>query len=323
MRSLIFCSLFAATLLAGTSAGTIARAQDSGGPTIPTAEAPLPQGQKQDAPAVPNSTDLQLQRDTFGQTPGPLTGGLTMPGTSPLSDAPLTAFSSRANTLPKEIDDENLAMTYYRLAYAQDSSADKKGPDFKVLAREMKKYQEADSFHRTDVLNSLVDEMRSSFDAIVFNEPIALRLPVHLSGYSEKSQGFVIPDLGDQVVMRRSFAGQNFAIIPRQLADYQFMSVAKTVADAIGPNTGAKTQYKLVIYLSPDFADPIDKLTEMPGAANNAMAEYHVMSGKVNKVQLWDDEEKVRFWDSADSIKPAMQDVDDESDRQKFLRLKQ
>jgi hypothetical protein len=186
---------------------------------------------------------------------------------------------------PPIASDAEVAMIYWQLA--------RKTPNFDAMAKASDAYKKAGQFERDSVLSAQKADIQNVFDNINFSKPTVVRLAVNISKYSEKNRGFAITNMEDQTFFKYSFAGENYAIVPRGLMDHQFLGPIPddTFVYKIGSYQKSEhNNFHLMIYLKPDFADPPDSMTEVDGQ------KFHVISGQVSHVALYNAGETQQLW---------------------------
>jgi hypothetical protein len=199
---------------------------------------------------------------------------------------------------PPVAHDDEVAMMYWQLV--------RKTPNFDAMAKASDAYKKAGQFERDQILTAQKMEIQNVYDNINFSHPTVVRLAVQLSKYSEKNKGFVVNNLEEQTFFKYTFAGENYAIVPRGLLDHQFlgpiddMAFVKKIVDHLKNNDN---NFHLMIYLKPDFADPPETLTEVDGE------KFHIISGQVAHVALYDSTENQQLWgDNSEDFDKAQQD---------------
>jgi hypothetical protein len=192
----------------------------------------------------------------------------------------------------------DVAMMYWQLA--------RKSPNFEAMARSSDQYKKATDFERESVLNAVKADLRNSFDNVSFSHPSVVDLKVTLSPYSSKNKGFAITNLEEQTFFKYSFAGENYAIVPRKLMDHQFLGPIEDysfVSKILGSQKTYGGVFHLMIYLKPDFADPPEQLTEVDNE------KFHIISGEVAHVALYDAQETQQLWgDNSEDFNKGQQD---------------
>jgi hypothetical protein len=195
-----------------------------------------------------------------------------------------------STTSRPEVDsDMDIAMKYWLLA--------RKEPKFEDMARQTKEYKAAGQFERDGVKNAQIGMIKNVYNSISFTRPTVVRMKVHLSNYSPKNDGFVITDFEDQTYFKYSFAGENYAIVPRSLMEHQFLGPIqdKDRAYKIAHLGGNFHEFHLMVYVKLDYADQPDTLTEIPDE-NGKPARYHIISGEVSHIALYAGDETEQLW---------------------------
>ncbi len=186
---------------------------------------------------------------------------------------------------PPVATEQEIAMTYWQLAHTP--------PKFDQMAAQTDQFKNSSQFEKDQVKAAVITDLKNSYDNITFNHPTIFAMKVHLSPYSEKNKGFVIKDFEDQTYFKYSFAGDKYAVVPRGLMDHQFLGPMNddTMLGKINyyQKHGGNT-FVLMIYLKPDYADPPGTLTEIDGD------KYHIISGTVAHVGLYDPSETQQLW---------------------------
>ncbi|TAL28208.1 MAG: hypothetical protein EPN97_15250 [Alphaproteobacteria bacterium] len=192
---------------------------------------------------------------------------------------------------PEIADDAEIAMKYWLLA--------RKEPKFEDMARKTKKYQEASQFERDGILSGQVAMMKNTYNSVSFSRPTVVGMKVRLSAYSPKNDGFAITDFEEETYFMYTFAGENYAIVPRGLMDHQFLGPIQDQqrASKIAHMGGNFHVFDLMVYVKLDYADPPDTMTEIGGK------RYHIISGQVAHVALYGANETEQLWgDNSDEF---------------------
>lgn len=203
---------------------------------------------------------------------------------------------------PEVANDIEIAMKYWLLS--------RKEPKFDDLARQTTEFEAAGQFERDGVLSAQVARMRDVYNSISFAHPTVVRMKIHLSPYSPKNDGFVVTDFEDETYFRYTFAGENYAIVPRGLMEHQFLGPMndKDRSYKIGHLGGNFHEFHLMVYVKLDYADPPDTLTEIPDP-NGKPARYHIISGQVAHIALYAGDEAEQLWgDNSDEFNSAQHD---------------
>jgi hypothetical protein len=190
-----------------------------------------------------------------------------------------------ATSHPPVATAEEVAMSYWQLAH--------QSPKFDVMALQTDAYKNANSFEKDQVKEAQVAYLKNAFDSVTFTHPMVFALKVRLSPYSDKNRGFMIKDIDDQTFFKFTYAGENYAVVPRGLTDHQFMGPIPDDSYVSAIKLAWKTsgdQFALLIFVKPDYADPPATMTEMDGQM------YHVISGAVSHVSMYDLDEQQQLW---------------------------
>jgi hypothetical protein len=216
--------------------------------------------------------------------------------------AQFASFGAEAR--PKIASEQEIALLYYRLTQQM--------PDFSAWARASDEYRKALPIDRETVEAQKVAELKTAYNLLSFSDPVVVRLRVHLSAYSPKNKGYVVNNIEEQTFFKFKYAGQNYAIVPRGLMDHQFLGPMPddSYDTAISRHRAIGSSYNLMIFLKPDWADQPDTLTEIDGES------FHLISGPISHVALFDVNETVQLWASESKIAGGEQS-------QELLNLKQ
>lgn len=188
------------------------------------------------------------------------------------------------NQRPKIATEQEVALIYHRLS--------EQVPDFRAWARASKEYLEASALDREAVEARKAEEIKTAYQLLSFSEPIVVRLRVNLSAYSQKNKGYIVKNIEEQTFFKFKYAGRNYAIVPTDLINYQFLGPMPddSYDKNISRHRAIGSSYTLMIYLRPNWADKPDVLTEIDGE------RFHVISAPVSHVELFDVGETVMLW---------------------------
>ena len=187
--------------------------------------------------------------------------------------------------IPRIATAQDVAMIYYALVH--------QAPDFIAMVRRMKEYEALKDLDKEKFETTKASELRSRLAAVDFAKPLVIMLPeAQLSKYSEKNRGFVVSGLDDLPYFKFDFGGERFAIIPQGLSDHEFIGpfASNEQAASLRKRQADGHAYNMMLFLNPNFADPPKKLTEIDGE------NYHVLSGPVSYVALFDLKEGKSLW---------------------------
>jgi hypothetical protein len=119
----------------------------------------------------------------------------------------------------------NIAMIYYKYS-AQ-------APDFSVWAALSDEYKNAPDFDKQNILRMKADALAQNFGLLVPNEQIIIDQPVELSEYSFESKGYLLENVRDDMFFTVSYGGENFALVPKNILDFQWLAAEEPQAKAL------------------------------------------------------------------------------------------
>jgi hypothetical protein len=226
----------------------------------------------QGAPAAAQATGLLTQSEI--KTP-------EAPASS--SALPMTPEKKPQPTAPGYI-----ALLYHRMTAQL--------PPFEDWAKTQPEYLKASPYDREMIANQLSGEMQKTYGLIASQEPIVIRTPVKLSKYSISRKGYFIEDFTPETFYSVSFAGKNYAIVPQDLMNHQWVGIGsereqEEVQKMLNQrlNTGL-----LYLYLIPTSADKT-----APLRINDR--DYWLMSGRVSRMALYNYNNERLIWESGDA----------------------
>lgn len=132
-------------------------------------------------------------------------------------------------------------------------------PDFQAWAQLTDEYKKASEFDKAAVQDAKAREMEQTFSLVVPGDQFVADLPVTLSDYSLTNKGYLIENVTVSTFLKFSYAGQNFAVVPRDLVDHQWLAVEGLPAKEIDDIRAASKTGRdavLTLFLSPKFAAP-------------------------------------------------------------------
>lgn len=164
-----------------------------------------------------------------------------------------------------------------------------KEPDFANWARLLPEYRTLNSFDQVKFMEDKPKEMEDEFKLMGSDQPIIVQFKAVLSNYSADNGGYVVRNFDEEIFFDYSFAGRNYAVIPRGLMDYQFLPVTdyaqKNVEQVLRAN---KRNILMVIYLSPNYASKDDDKKPVELSKQGAPPKpYTLISGKIAVIKLY------------------------------------
>ncbi len=183
----------------------------------------------------------------------------------------------------KETSDAYVSMLFYKMS---DTI-----PDFEQWARATQTYDQASRFDKLMVQEKLVDQLHEIFIQILEDEPIFVDARATVSKYSLSHQGFLIEDFSQETFFSFTHMGENFAVIPQGINDFQWINVdpelGKKMGKLFGPNNAADLQ----VVLTPISADAQTPL--MLGGK-----KHWLILAKIDSVRVWDNDGEKILWKS-------------------------
>ncbi len=176
-----------------------------------------------------------------------------------------------------------ISLLYYRMTG--------QSPDFEAWAKASDDYVNANSFDKDMVRREKAAEVARAFHLVTYDDPLVVESMVTLSSYSRSKRGFFIESFRPDTFYPMSFLDRNYALVPLDLMDYQWMSVEdESVQQKIEQAIGSKRVAKMFLYLNPTFADK-DHPLKMD------KKDFWLLSGRVHRLQIFDDRGKELLWE--------------------------
>ncbi|MEZ0260232.1 MAG: hypothetical protein ACAH80_04440 [Alphaproteobacteria bacterium] len=173
-------------------------------------------------------------------------------------------------------------------------------PDFKGIARASDEYKAANDFDKEKVVDAKVMALRNNYEMTTAGDKLVVKVPVTVSSFSVRNKGFIINELNDAMNFKYVYSGKNYAFIPLQLGEHQWIDASDdATALAIDKGRGKNNDYMLYIFFSPTYADPPDRMTPLEDGK-----EYTVMTGSIDHIDLFDAESKEKLWSNMQKAAP-------------------
>lgn len=165
-------------------------------------------------------------------------------------------------------------------------------PDFDAWAMASDAYGAANSFDKDLVRREKATDALRAYNLITFDDPIIVDVPVRLSSYSRMRQGFLIENFKPDTFYSFSFLGRDYAVVPLDLMDYQWLSfenmpALESLAKKIETDQG---QAQMQLWVTPVSADK-----DNPLQLNEK--NYWLLSGRVKKLKIYDKSGKQLIWE--------------------------
>ncbi len=192
-----------------------------------------------------------------------------------------TTSTQSKSAKPAASTPSEIALTFYKLSGIL--------PDFPLLAKEYKPYQESYGFEKATLFNNRVEQLKNAYSLLTMQEPIVVEYLVTLSNYSDKNKGFFINNFEERTFFKFNHHNKDFAVVPDGIMDWQWLKVsnAKTVA-AMG---NSNKELNALIFMSPIYTD-----SSRPALIQDT--NYWLLFAKINKIELYLPDTEKPIWRS-------------------------
>lgn len=129
-------------------------------------------------------------------------------------------------------------------------------PDFMQWATMTDDYKNAPDYDKTSMQEKQADELEKSFNLLATDEQIIVDFPAILSDYSLNNEGYLIDNFTPTMFFPFSYAGKNYAVVPKDVLEHQWLPVKDMPAKQIDDiRKASKTgqEVTLTLTLSPRF----------------------------------------------------------------------
>lgn len=201
--------------------------------------------------------------------------------------------------IPENSTSKQVAFSYYHLS--------KQAPDFDRWAQNIQfEKTKSGNLDPSTANEDTADGLRRSFDLLTLEDPIIVRMPVTLSAYHPDSQGYIVQDFQDDTFFSFHFVDRNYAVVPQDLMDKQFISVTPMEAAEIEKARQANPDGKvtLVFYLQPTFGDK-----SAPVSIDGM--DFWLLSAKITSLALFEPVNGIRLWRTQAPVKKAPEEETD------------
>jgi hypothetical protein len=179
---------------------------------------------------------------------------------------------------PTLVSPLEIAMIYYKYSG--------KTPDFSAWALLSDEYKNASIYDKAAILDARSREIADSFGLLGPDEQIVADYPVTLSEYSLGNKGYLIESFKDDTFFPFSYGGENFALVPKNILDHQWIPAeglpAKNIDDLRLASENGKDAV-MTFFLVPKFADKVPVTIDGK--------EYHVIGVEVAGLAFFDSKE--------------------------------
>ncbi len=201
----------------------------------------------------------------------------------------LPEMLSPSSVKPRLTPPVNVAMLF--------SLMTKKKPDFNTWAIHTQEWQEAVGAEKEMVRLRKAGELETAYTLLTLTEPLVVEMQVELSDYSPTTQGYIIKSFSPDLFVPVSYAGQNFALIPQGIMEYQWIGVPDIEAarkiEAYAAAHGRRLP--MVFHLMPQSADG-------RAAISIEGVEYWMMGVSVREMALFALDGREKLWGTAQGM---------------------
>lgn len=171
---------------------------------------------------------------------------------------------------------ETVAMLYHIYTRAR--------PDFEAWAKETDDYKAAAPYDKSLALFRSREALEARFSLLVPDEPVTVDLRAVLSDYSLRNEGYIIENVDTATFFPFSFAGQNYAVVPRNIQDRQWMPATGMPAkllDDLRQSSPDKTTVDITLTLRIRTAD-------QNGSMDIGGTQYNLLAAEIIDMAVYD-----------------------------------
>lgn len=184
---------------------------------------------------------------------------------------------------PKVTDASYIALLFYKLTG--------NFPDFHAWAQQTPEYISAAPELKINTLETKALEFENTYSLLTLADPMIVEMPAKLSSYSALQRGFLIESFIANMYFGYSFLDTSYALIPKGIADRQWLPVPPEYADAILSQTKEGKEVIIQISLLPTYAD---NKTPMP---LNDIDHWLILT-EIGKISIWSSDGTRLLWES-------------------------
>lgn len=167
-------------------------------------------------------------------------------------------------------------------------------PDFSAWAQQSPDYMNAPPEKKIEVLDQKAKEFENTYSLMTLADPIIVEVPAKLSAYSALQKGFLIESFTANMYFGYEYMGSGYAVIPKSIADRQWLSVSSEQADAILSWTKEGKDAIVQISLLPVYAD-----NKNPMPLNDT--DHWLILAEIGNIALWSSDGSRLLWESRNS----------------------
>lgn len=188
---------------------------------------------------------------------------------------------------PKTTEASYVALLFYKLTG--------NFPDFNVWAQQMPEYKEAAPDQKIDVLDKKSKEFENIYSLMTLADPITIEIPAKLSAYSSLQKGFLIETFKPNIYFGFYFLETGYAVIPKGIAEKQWLPVSPDQADVISSWTNEGREAIIQLTLRPLYAD-----NKNPAKIEDI--DYWLILADIANISLWSSDGTRLLWESRNAV---------------------
>jgi len=185
-----------------------------------------------------------------------------------------------------------VAMLYYKYSH--------QAPDFQAWALLSDDYKNAADYDKLAMQDSKAKELEQSFSLLAPDEMIVADFDGVLSDYSLQNEGYIVENFTNTMFIPFSYAGENYAVVPKGAVDKQWLSVKGMAAKSIDDLRKASKSGKnvtLTLSLASRYANQDEKVT-IDGK------DYRLLAAEIKSIAVFDPKGAVLWRQQPDAISP-------------------
>ncbi len=167
--------------------------------------------------------------------------------------------------------------------------------DFDRWARELTKDSKTEGFDKFAEQDKKEEEVRNLYRLLGVNDSVYVDMPVEISKYSLLHKGYFIKSFTDQSIFSYQHLGQNYAIIPQKIKDFQWVPMSRKQSAEVERMIGDERVINMQLKMRPLYGDKSAPM-EIEGKG------YWLTLAEVEVVSIWNKDESRRIWSSLDNV---------------------
>jgi hypothetical protein len=209
---------------------------------------------------------------------------------SPIMAAPVAESATSSQVLQSIKPPEPTSPGYIALVFNRLTG---QKPDFSAWVMASDDYRNAVAFDRDLVMREKTAELEKSYQLIMSETQLIIRHPIRLLPYSRVKRGFFVENFRPDTFYAVNFLDRNYAIIPQDLMNYQWLGVEDPKQmDAMQAYVGkGENDLVMMMYITATSADAKEPFIHKD-------KKYWLMSGKIARIQIFDSRGEYLLWDN-------------------------